>query len=64
MPPHVMMKGNLMEDTDVKAAMVMMMYGPIFEKYEDNKEIDPTGLLLMVLVNIVHHGSWMTCIVT
>ena len=63
MPPHFMMEGNLMEDEDVKEAM-KIMYGPILDKYQDNAEIDPTGLLLMVLASVVYHSNWMSGIVT
>ena len=37
-----------MDDEDAKEP-IHMMYGPILEKNQDNAEIDPTGLLLMIL---------------
>ena len=52
-----------MEDEDIKAAM-NMMYGPLLDTYGDNAEINPTGLLLMVLASVVYHSPWMTGIVT
>ena len=61
-PPHFMMEGNLMEDEDINAAM-QMMYGPILEKYKDNAEINPTGLLLMVLASVIYHSSWISEII-
>ena len=57
-----MMEGNLMEDEDINAAM-QMMYGPILEKYKDNAEINPTGLLLMVLASGIYHRSWISEII-
>ena len=54
---------DLMENTDIKAA-IMMMYGPILEKYEDNKEINSIGLVLVVLASVVYHGACMTYIVS
>ena len=62
LPPHFIMEGNLMDDEDVKEAM-HMMYGPILEKYQDNPELDPTGLLLMILASVVHHSPWVVDIV-
>ena len=61
-PPHFMMEGNLMEDEDINAAM-QMMYGPILDKYKDNAEINPTGLLLMVLASVIYHSSWISEII-
>ena len=61
-PPHFMMEGNLMEDKDIHAAMYMM-YGPILEKYKGNAEINPTGLLLMVLASVIYHSSWISEII-
>ena len=63
MPPHFILEGDLMEDEDIKAAM-NMMYGPLLDTYGNNAEINPTGLLLMVLAIIVYHSPWMTGIVT
>jgi hypothetical protein len=63
MPPHFILEGDLMEDEDIKAAM-NMMYGPLLDTYGDNAEINPTGLLLMVLASVVYHSPWMTGIVT
>ena len=51
-----------MNNEDVKEAMYIM-YGPILEKYKDNAEIDPTGLLLMVLASVVH-SPWIVSITT
>ena len=61
-PPHFVMEGNLLEDEDINAAM-QMMYGPILEKYKDNAEINPTGLLLMVLASVIYHSSWISEII-
>ena len=62
-PPHFILEGNLMDDEDAKEAM-HMIYGPMLEKYQDNPEIDPTGLLLILLASVLHHIPWMFDIVT
>ena len=41
-----------------------IIYGPVLEKFRDNKEIDPDGLLLFVLASVIYHSPWLCGIVT
>ena len=63
MPPHFNVEGNLMEDEDIEEAM-QIMYGPILDSHRTNDEIDPTGILLLVLASVVYHSDWLNCIIT
>ena len=40
-----------------------IMFRPILEKFKDNAEIDPTGLLLFLLASIIYHSHWLGNIV-
>ena len=63
MPPHFIVENNLMEDDDIKKAM-LLMYGPVLDKCQDNPANDPTGLLLLALASIIYHSDWLKCVVT
>ena len=58
LPPHFIVSGNLLEDDDIRTAMEIM-YGPIMQTYKNQPELDPTGLLLLLLASVVHHSDWL-----
>ena len=58
LPPHFTVTGDLMSDPDIALAMDIM-YRPIMEAYKDQVKLDPTGLLLLLLVSIVYHLDWL-----
>ena len=61
LPPHFYQDGNLMEDPDINEA-IMVMYGPIFDEY--NEGIHPTDLLLLVLASVIYHSPWLIEVIT
>ena len=62
LPPHFKLEGNLMDDADIKQAMELM-YGPILAAHSENLEINPTGMLLLLLPSIIHHSEWIKSVV-
>jgi len=50
LPPYFKKESNLIGDLDIKEAMDMM-YRPILDT--NNREVDPTGLLLFVLASLI-----------
>ena len=63
MPPHFIVEGNLLDDLDIYEAMYLM-YGPILNAYNGNDEIDPRGLLLIILASVVYHSDWLLDVVS
>lgn len=56
LPPHFIVDNPLSYDF-VKEAM-QLMFGPILSRWS-NTAVDPTGLLLLLLPNIVYHIDWV-----
>ena len=63
MPPHFGVEGNLTEDKDIEWAM-HNMFSPVLERFLENKDMKPTGLLLLSLASVIFHSDWLRDIVT
>ena len=52
-----------MADNDIKIVMEIM-YGQVLDKFDNQPEIDPRGMLLLLLASVIHHSDWLQNIVT